>query len=90
MNKRQQFAAIRRLYRIACKLSPLYDDNAVAARIAATSALRELTGKWDCCEPLRYSGRYLIGEQFVVRKHPRLWVRRPFVAAACTRWLASH
>jgi len=86
MNKRQQFAAIRRLYRIACKLSPLYDDNAVAARIAATSAMRELTNNWDCCEPVRYP----ISETFVVRKHPRLWVRRPFVAAACTRWLASH
>jgi hypothetical protein len=56
MNTRQQFAAIRRLYRIACKLSPLYGgDNAVAARVAATSALRQMTGKWDCCEPVRYN-----------------------------------
>jgi hypothetical protein len=85
MNTRQQFAAIRRLYRIACKLSPLYDDNAVAARVAATSALRQVTGKWDCCEPVRFRGG-----MYVRRKHPRLWVQRPFVAAACTRWLASH
>jgi hypothetical protein len=86
MNTRQQFAAIRRLYRIACKLSPLRDEHAVQARVAATSALRQMTGKWDCCEPVRYPG----GHTFVVRKHTRLWVKRPFVAAACTRWLASH
>jgi hypothetical protein len=85
MNTRQQFAAIRRLYRIACKLSAVGGDNAIAARVAATSALRQMTGKWDCCEPVRYNM-----DQFTAPKKPRLWVRRPFVAAACTRWLAAH
>ena len=83
--KRELFKNIRRCYRIAQKLSALRDGNAVAAKVAATTAMRQLTGKWDCCEPVRYNM-----DQFTAPKNTRLWVRRPFVAAACTRWLASH
>lgn len=86
-NRRKLFQNIRRCYRIAQKLSPMWDDNAIPAKVAATSAMRQLTGKWDCCEPLRHGH---IGGTFVIRKHPRLWVKRPFVSAACTRWLATH
>lgn len=83
--KRELFQNIRRCYRIAKKLSPLWDANAVPAQVAAIKAMRQITGKWDCCEPLRYDM-----DQFVAPENPRLWVRRPFVAAACTRWLATH
>lgn len=85
MSKRKQFHALRRMYRIAKKLSPLWDDNAIPAKVAATSAMREFTGQWDCCEPARF---YL--DQFMPPRKRHYWVRRPFVAAACTRWLASH
>ena len=84
-NRRELFQNIRRCYRLAKKLSPLWDDSAVAAQVAATKAMRQLTGKWDCCEPVRYHM-----DQFAAPKNRRLWVRRPFVSAACTRWLATH
>lgn len=85
MSKRKQFHSIRRLYRIACKLSPLWDDMAVPARVAATTAMREFTGNWDCCEPARF---YV--DQFAAPRKRPYWVRRPIVTAACTRWLATH
>lgn len=83
MTKKEQFHAIRRSYRIAKKRSARYDENAVYAFVAAVSALRAFTGNWDCCEPMPHG-------QMLVVKHPRLWIRTPFVAAACTRWIASH
>ncbi len=86
MIKRNQFQSLRRLYRLSMKL-PVMADNTIKMRIAATSAMRQFTKNWDCCEPLRYGH---VGGTFVIRKHPRLWVKRPFVAAACTRWVASH
>lgn len=85
MSQREQFRSLRRLYRISLKLSPLWDDMAIPARVAATTAMRQFTGKWDCCEPSRF---YV--DQFAAPRKRPYWVRRPFVAAACTRWIANH
>lgn len=50
--KKEQFHAIRRAYRAACRIN-LMVDGAITSRRAGVSAMRAFTGKWDTCEPLR-------------------------------------
>ena len=79
------FKATRRAYRAAKRISVLKDENAVAAYMAAVSALRAVTGKWDCCDPARWIDQ---------RDHSKAGdkhFRRPWhISAACTRWIKTH
>ena len=85
MTKKDQFRAIRRTFRLACKISPLAHENAVVLYMAAVSSLRNFTGKWDCCEAIR------LGQQREQSKKYKDHYYRPLhVAAACTRWLRAH
>ena len=84
MTKKEQFHAIRRAHRAAARAARRNapDENAALAYITTGSALRAFTGNFDCCWPAWRTDELI--------PHPRLWVKRPFVAAACTRWLATH
>lgn len=81
MTTREQFHAVRRVYR-ALKNVPLTGKGAFEARSAAINAIRVLTGNLDWCEPAP-----LYRQQGLYRKH---WVWSPTVTAACTRWLRAH
>jgi hypothetical protein len=85
MPSKEHFIHVRRVYRIACRMSPLQDPRAVEMRVAATSAMRAVTGRWDCCEPF-----YRWWDQFERPRDRRSSIAKPHVAAACTRFLKTH
>jgi nitric oxide synthase oxygenase domain/subunit len=85
---KEQFHAIRRMYRASLRVSAVHanGEQVVRARVAAVSAMRKFTGKWDTCEPVPVRRTY----RYIHRGYNRRSVNRQFVAAACTRWLAAH
>jgi hypothetical protein len=82
---RDQFKAVRRMYRTACKLDPMALGT-IEARTCAVTAMRAATGKWDTCEPIQWP-RNFVG---IFYRFGKWEARRPHVAAACTRWLSAH
>jgi hypothetical protein len=84
---KQQFHAIRRAYRVACKASPLA-DGAIASRVATLSALRAFTGNWEDCSPPR--SRHVDGTRVYVRPGQWAGVWRLTVYRSCTQFCAKH
>ena len=62
---REQFYAVRRLYRLAHKLSPMQSDQAVRLMMESTHTMRAITGQWDVCDPLRWPSGRLPGGRLV-------------------------
>lgn len=85
---KEQFRAIRRIYRASLRVSAVHanGEQVIRTRMAAVSAMRKFTGKWDTCEPVPVRRTY----RYIDRGFNRRSVNRQFVAAACTRWFATH
>ena len=82
-NTREVFQAVRRVYRSTRKGSYLV-SNGLGPSVAAATALRVVTGKWDLCDPPSWNSW---GEWVCTARG--VHIRRPHVAAACTRWMRS-
>ena len=81
---RKIYYATRRAYRAAKKISVLKAENAVLVYMAAVTAMRTVTGKWDVCDPARWL------DQREYAKTGDKYFRRPWhVSAACTRWMKA-
>ena len=84
---KEKFKAVRRAYRVAHKL-PILGEGIINIRLAATSALRAVTGKWDTCEPAGRS--FSIFERSVRRTSKGKTCGSPVVWRACTEFLKTH
>jgi hypothetical protein len=82
---KDQFRAIRRIYRVAHR-TPILADGAIQMRMHATSAIRAFTGKWDNCEI--YSRNLLFCPMARTSKGKTVY-KLP-VYRACTQWLKAH
>jgi hypothetical protein len=81
---RDQFSAIRRSFRVASRLSLMTNPDAMPVKMAAVTAMRTATGRWDLCEPLRYSQLWA---EWPHAKQGR-WVPSPIVTNTARRFFS--
>ena len=81
---RQTFTAIRRAFRATSRLSLMTNPDAMPVKMAAVTAMRTATGRWDLCEPLRYS--QLWAEWPHAKRNA--WVARPIVTNTSRRFFS--
>jgi hypothetical protein len=81
---REQFSAIRRSFRVASRISLLTNPDAMPLKMAAVTAMRTATGRWDLCEPLRYRQAFA---DWPHAKHGA-WIARPIVTNTARRFFS--